>query len=407
MTAGLLWPLAWTVACERSPPPPAGAVVLDSAGVEIVLNAADAVTRRSWQVGPAPVFDIGGADNGPAYRFSRIRGVARLSDGRIVVADGESRQVRYYTARAEHIRSIGREGDAPGEFEEMWLVGRRPDDGIVVWDPGLDRFTSFDAEGTLLRVWTPAADLDRMTPWSLFDDGLILASSANQAVPAPDGTPRRDTTTLWLFDSTAGRRSPILRAAGTSSIVRAEYVFLVPFTGNPVFDTSGDDVFTTIGPDPAIERWSRDGVLEARFHDGREPYRVVEADISRYRERALRSLGDGSGARELMRQLAAMPWPRHRPAYDRLLVGSDGRIWVRDWADESSSANRWIVFEPTGEVLGSVLTPADLEVTQIDTDLLLGSARDREGIEHVRAYRVAADMPRRPAQPDTTPQEGS
>jgi hypothetical protein len=59
---------------------------------------------------------IGGGADSPAYFLYRPRGVAVDDDGRIYVADYGDHQVKVYDKAGTHLRSLGREGQGPGEF---------------------------------------------------------------------------------------------------------------------------------------------------------------------------------------------------------------------------------------------------------------------------------------------------
>jgi len=72
--------------------------------------------------------------------------VARLSDGRIMVGNRGSSEVRMFDAVGNHLVSWGGEGEGPGEFTGLSRAAPWPGDSIVAWySPGLG-ISDFDSE---------------------------------------------------------------------------------------------------------------------------------------------------------------------------------------------------------------------------------------------------------------------
>ena len=104
----------------------------DSAGITIVEN-----TRPTWsaaqvlRLASSPALVIGTRAEAP-YELSRVAGTVQLTDGRIVIADGASLELRFFDATGTFIRSVGRSGDGPGEFRRMERLVRLPGDTLAV-----------------------------------------------------------------------------------------------------------------------------------------------------------------------------------------------------------------------------------------------------------------------------------
>lgn len=132
--------------------PPAVAV-RDSAGIEIVESTAPIWAGGTpWSVGAEPEVSIGVVDGPAEYQLSAVSSAVRLPDGRILVAEGGSGELRYYGADGEHLRSVGREGEGPGEFSSvagLALVG----DIFFVYDRDLARFSLLDLDVERVRIY--------------------------------------------------------------------------------------------------------------------------------------------------------------------------------------------------------------------------------------------------------------
>jgi hypothetical protein len=76
------------------------------------------------------------------------------------------------------------------------------------------------------------------------------------------------------------------------------------------------------------------------------------------------------------------------PVLSDLRADARGRIWMRAYLSrENERTVRWLVFEPTGRVLGTVTTPAGLQVFDIGDDYLLGAERDADDAQRIAMYR--------------------
>jgi len=142
------------LACQPgdSPVRQSGIQVRDSANIRIVENPRPAEgSRLGWRVGPAPTVTIGAMDGEEPYLFQHAVGTTRLSDGRIVVADYGSMELRIFDgASGTHLATTGGAGEGPGEFGDLMDVERLPGDSIMAWGFPL-RASVFDPAGSYVR----------------------------------------------------------------------------------------------------------------------------------------------------------------------------------------------------------------------------------------------------------------
>ncbi len=103
-----------------------------------------------WRVSPRPTLQIGEVDGDSAYMFHNAVSSLRLPDGRIVVLNAGSNQLRMYDARGKLVLAKGRRGNGPAEFVRpirVYLTGR---DTLMVFDRGNARFTRHKLNGDFL-----------------------------------------------------------------------------------------------------------------------------------------------------------------------------------------------------------------------------------------------------------------
>jgi hypothetical protein len=166
-----------------------------------------------------------------------------------------------------------------------------------------------------------------------------------------------------------------------------------------VYEATGFDADAfTPGPTAAQSHSFRLGApLDSTTDAVREEYirALLALDEARYPERS-----DAGAYRERLESLSSYPTV---PTVGALEVDADGNVWLELHAVISGDArasfrrtglaaetepSRWIVLDPEGRLLGSVLTPVGVEITEIGGDYLLGWRADELGVQQVVKYRV-------------------
>ena len=151
------------------------------------------VTLETWRLSNEPTVVIGGADEREGYLLHHVVGATRLGDGRIVIANLSSLELKYYDPEGRHLFDAGGEGEGPGEFKSFDQLARLPGDSILVlsWLSGFARFgpdgryasSSLGALPPRGRCWyTEGQDY-------LLPDGSILLRYASTAGATPAGQP--------------------------------------------------------------------------------------------------------------------------------------------------------------------------------------------------------------------------
>lgn len=93
----------------------------------------------------------------PDEPLTSIRAIAIAPDGSIHVVDGGTLSLLRFGADGRLIGTTGREGNGPGEFQQIYAIGLI-DEALWVGDAVLTRFTLFDGDGTLNSVVHPIAE---------------------------------------------------------------------------------------------------------------------------------------------------------------------------------------------------------------------------------------------------------
>jgi hypothetical protein len=364
----------------------------DTVSLQIVDNPSRAPS--TWRLASTPDVSTNGGEDDRAPFFRIVR-VLRLSDGRIVVADGGSTSIRVLSAEGREAESIGGQGEGPGEFRSLSFVGRLPGDSIVVADLELARLSVFDARGQYVREvrWGTAANSPASAIVGVFDDGSYLARGfISLGYPPPHGLRRHAAEFYHL------RRDGTL--ADTIGAFPGTETYFLPtergFRANPglfaqtlSFATGGRRFYTGSSDTYQFGVYSSDGRPLQLVRASIQPVRVSAADVAAEKQSRLQDLPANDQRASLERMLAEMPVPETMPTFDRILVDEEGTAWVRAWQPvwESDSAT-WTVFDPEGRVAAEVRMPHGLVPHQIGRDYVLAVATDDLDVERVQLWTL-------------------
>lgn len=319
-------------------PNPLASQVRDSAGIQIVENARPAdESRLPWRIGPEPTVSIGEVTGEEAYLLHGVEDGEILPDGRIVIANTGTSEIRVFDASGVHQATWGRAGAGPGEFTALGGVGSWPGDF-----PGTRReeltYTLRDGHGSALvslgvhpgREWHlnmegqfPVMGLlpfSRSVHEASWDEGVILA---------PD-----DHCEIRVHDRTTGALARIVRRDDTNRAPTRDEV------------------------DQAIdEALGRTNLTGDQLEWTREAYK-------------------------------GMPLVESFPAFRALLTDALNHLWVREATlpGMDRPTPLWTVFDPEGLVLGFIETPDGLTILEIGADYILGHATDDLGAESVQVW---------------------
>ena len=358
--------------------------VRDSAGVTIADNFAGEWTEATaWKLSSDPILTIGEFDGPEEYLLFQASGARRLSNGNILIANGGTHELRFYDPDGTHIRSVGGEGDGPGEFRAMrepWPLGS---DSIVIWDSRIARLTVFDTDGEFGRSFelNPIPDALYPTPQGILaDNSLLVAASMGFVVPPPMGI-HRDSILYTRYSLEGARTATVIRSQGAQwnigMLDGSQIIAWVPDAPNPAATIFGDRWYFGSGETWEIEVYSPEGALTHRLRRD-APNRLFVPEIEDE---------DPEMAPGLARFWASMPILETFPAYRSIIVSDDGNLWVENYTRPSEQPS-WAVFRNDGRYLGDVDTPMGAQVTHIGDDFVLVIWEDELEVQQVQMYEL-------------------
>jgi hypothetical protein len=365
----------------------------DSAGVEIVDIRGAPWSAPEWAtVDTINVFRIIPDDSRPETLFGRVRGTLRMADGRIAVLDLGRHAVQLFAADGSFLRTIGREGQGPGELAQPWRLIRASGDTIGVYDQeGHVELLSLEDDGSRrIRFPAPAGGSTGQVLGSLAA-GDYLAIQNELAGKMHEGT-------IPLYSrfqvlSSAGDTSPTLsrhQSAQFSFRKTSDKLMRTVetlFWAEPGMAVLPSGYAWCLATDFNCEIRSRDGTHVRTIRATVATAPVTDGDVAELTAMRLADAASASDSASIRAGIAEADRMPRFPVATLIRSDSRGRIWMRPYVWRGSDrVARWLVFELTGEVLGTVRMPAGFQVYDIGASYVLGTERGADDVEEVVMY---------------------
>jgi len=387
---------------------PRGRIVSDSVGVEVVWPKPDFDAAPRWQTGLDPSLEIGaGADEGTEGEdLFRVVGAVSLGDGGLVVANRGTRELLVYDGTGGFLRSLGGEGEGPGEFRDITFLARLPGDTILVHDRSLLRLSLFHpGTGFLRTLRFPGPEA---APFQIVGGVLSRRAVVSWSLmKEPPQTPGIHTTieTVGVFEMGSGaytamallntmeeglgmNRGRLMRTfppyARKSDVVAGrENVYILQSTNDrsiEVYDTSGDLARVLRIDVPRVEVDSR--TMDAWIEDFIEDAAEGSDDIGE----------------SLRRSFEDTPTPDSIPLIRSLVTDTDGNVCAERYPEAFGGPPVFWCFSPDGLLLRVIalreapsrgLHPFHDAQLEIGEDFVLGVWEDELGREYVRRYPLS------------------
>ena len=391
--------LGLSTACGSDEGPAVEAVAIrDSAGVRIVTSSRPAWTESTaWRLSGAPAVSIGVMDGAAEEQLFRVTDAAVLSDGRILVGNSGTSELRVFDPTGEFSHSLGGDGEGPGEFRMIRQVDVTPGDSVFAWDLRLRRLSVFTPDDFVRTMQlTPPAE-------STFPSFAGTIGASELLVQVPAVVPEEDlvdlairgSSSLYMRYTTAGEPVDTLGVfRGSRSMLRFHEdglslsVLGVPYEPATRIASGGGTVVEGDGATFEVRRYDGTGRLRQILRRPVDRRPVTPELMDAHFE-------DGYGAAEppeyrrgIREAYDAMPVEGNVAAFDQLVLSRDGTVWVREYAIPGAETHAWSVFDPEGVWLGDVSVPAGLTVYDVGADYVLGKEVDDLDIERVVLYRI-------------------
>ena len=395
----LLFALVPLVACSAGDASAPLAEVIDSAGVRLVLNRLPdgPVGTGGLSLDADPLLEIGTFDGDTLYQLFRVAGARRLADGRVVVANAGSFELRIYGADGRYQKAWGREGGGPGEFLDMRLMGAMGSDTLVVLDNENRRISFMHPDEGFLGSVPVSEEISGFpVAQGVFEDGTVVAGGGFffsfddgelqgglSRSPTSFRSIARDGSLATDFGEHPGLE---MFMWVRESSMRAQ---LIPFGRRTIAAVSADRLYLGTQDSYEIRAYDPSGSLMSIIRLDQEPRPVTSSDEAEYVEERLEDIDDPGQLAERRSAIEEMGMPKTMPAYANLTADALGHLWVMEYNSPRDDTPVYTVFDAEGKLVGRLPLPDRFGVIEIGSDYVLGTYTDDLDVEYLRLYRLS------------------
>ena len=377
------------------------------------IEPADDVQPASsamFRLADEPMVTIGVTGGQEEQELFEVAGAARLADGSIVVYESGAFRLQRFGPDGEHLWSRGQPGEGPGDFANFaqLLVPCASEQSIMIYDIYNLRTTVFDGEGTLLRTFPLEFQESSAYDITCAPGGRLVFSGWGHERPSEPG-PYRTTGDVAFSD---GGEITLLREGILAEDRLATANSAGMLTGSTPgiwsrklrFAATDEGVWLGTGDDYEMEFLDWAGTTTRTVRWEGPDLTVTQMHVDAYREAVSDSFASGLDfwARNNPGQVGSSDWqqrferrwerdqealPPAFPAYDQVMLGDDGVLWIEDFP-RPGEPSEWFVLDERGQRTRSMTVPPAITLLDIGADWVLVTYRDEMDVERVALYSL-------------------
>lgn len=362
--------------------------------VEIVNNSAPKHSGQFWDISENPELVIGVAEGAKEYQFYRVFDVIQLQNDKIIVSNSGTHQLRVFNSEGDHIKSFGRKGKGPGEFGEWssMRIYRIGPDSIAVNDSNNERINIFDTAGNYknsLRV-EPIDGAGNPTIMDIFsnNDWLVWSTVGDATLQGRPGSLIQKEYGFYRLKSQGEYSKRMFTAPARPRYVNEgnpSYPY-IPLTAETLYITDGNNgILYSPGDKSEIIRYDKSANHRYTFKWD-VPRQKVSEIWNRYKENYLSDIPQNRRSGYVKFLEKDLPLPKETPSIEKLIRDHNDNIWIKRFKLPWDNKSEWDILTSSGDWLGTLSLPSNLTITEIGQDYILGTTKDRKGIQRIVKY---------------------
>jgi hypothetical protein len=279
-------------------------------------------------------------------------------NGNIYVADSGALNIKKFDMQGNFLKTIGREGQGPGEFGGLYY-STYAKDRLVVWDSGNRRLCAFAPDGKFVTSTNISYESGSVRKLRGLPTGEVLVEMEKNFRNEPDKA-QECRIDLYSEDLKFVRNIYERRLWRKKYIRTKEYgvtTLYFPYSADVRWDVAPDGrIIIGFSDSYELEIFDRSGKKISTISHTYEPVNVTEKDKKDFFDR-IAFYREGERLKEVPEYITKYTeFPKKRPVYENILVDAEGNIWVvlnREKQDEKGRV--FDVFDPAGKFISRVL----------------------------------------------------
>jgi hypothetical protein len=305
----------------------------------------------------------------------------------IFICDFRDSSVKVFDPQGQFVRTIGRKGSGPGEFETVGRVYCLPDGRLMMLDFGLRRGSLFSNDG---RFISSHKFLKAGYNMFFFTESFYLREETTVEM---DKTPKGWKTTLFIkaydykgeeiFSYGEFKQS---QSAWVDEEGR-QFTYTRPYDVESVLagDQKNKQLYHCLSDQYIIEVFDQEGRLIRKIDRPYERLPVTELDKKRYLEGF-----SGVSKKDLALIEKNAEMPKFKPVCTQMLVDDDGRLWVKlheKKEENGQTLTAYDIFDEDGRYLYKIWSEISPELFK--NNRMYSMVSDEEtGDRVLKRYRV-------------------